>query len=240
MMQAEQVVKEVTMVGVTSEDIRRIFERTFEEHAKKGYIVKTLYLDVGYLYTFDPSDVWMVKKLSNYIRENPKYAIEWHRMLERWFQDQTVIDGFGRPFKPIAISFGYDKLPNEALEALSASWCGDDTLASAFKYGALGDGDTDQAYASDFELVNELERIDVTKTSGGGSIGRDGSVIYAVQNHDIDCPGDNTALTETGWFDKSTSDNDKMGEHSIFPIPVPHNQGDDAPGSTSVIYPCSA
>lgn len=242
------------LYGLNVEQIQRLFDDMIKPYAEKGK-VKIIYADCTYLYQFAPDDVWKISKLSELVRygskkvfENGRWvmrnpmALEWHRLLERWYSDQTVIDSFHRPFKPMAIRRALDKVPNEGLESLAGSFIGEDSVN--FKIHGMGKGfGLTQAFASDTKLVDEIERIDVTGVIGGGSVSRDGSVIYVVGNHDIDMPGDGDKVTETALFDTldgATDDSlDLCGDHSVFPDGIPHQAGEDAMGSTTVIFPCS-
>ena len=115
------------------------------------------------------------------------------------------------------------------------------TTGSLFKYRSLGDGDVSEISPSDTTLVSEVDRIDVTTGSDGGSISRDGTTIYSIGNHSksVSTP-DNNLFTECGMHNASTSASDKMFDHSAFEDPIPHTQNADAPGSTTIIYMCSA
>ena len=229
--------QEIIFNGITEEDIYRIVKNALGEHNAK--VVNALLLDGTYAYTFAKDDIWYSSKLCKLGRYDIKHVREWLRMCDRWWSDQTVRDDRGMLFKPLNIERTFDRVPNEGLTAWSNCFVGEQM--EPFKFHAFEDtpGLT-KAYPSDTFLVQELERIDVTQADAGGSIGIDGMTIFVVGNHTIDCPGNNTNLTGTALFDSDDPADDKMGDHSILPTPVPHNQGEDGPGSATVIYPCSA
>ncbi len=225
--------KQVELLGVTQKDIQEIFEKTIKE-----YRSRFVFLDASYLYTFHTDDFPYVKKLTLLTRYDSSLAIHWHRLLERWYQDQTVRDDNGVIIKPIKVSRTLDRIVNTGMELVAGSMTGQD--GAVFDFREIGDGDVDFASPADTRLSHSVDSIDVNKTAEGGSLSRDGITIYSIGNHsaDIETPA-NEEFTECGMFD-SDSSTKKMLDHSIFEDPIPHVQFADAPGSTTVIYMCSA
>jgi len=239
--------------------LQSIYEATLKE-IKAEPSNRLLYLDVSYLYTFHLSDVMYVRKFTDiiriseiivkegnrYVRRNPK-AIEWMEILEKWHIGEYA-DVCGHKMKPIQIERSFDRVTNELMEQVAAGLAGAEFFPP-MKFHARGDGaeaGTTPA-PSDTALVEELDRIDVTAEVGGGGVTVDGSTFMNVGNFDPFSPsGDDT---ESGIFDAEKPAggdegevviDDHMGDHSIFPNEVPHISGDDAPGSTTVIYQCSS
>ena len=219
---------QVQISGITRDDIQKIIDDTVKFNG-------VVFIDASYLYNFDPSDFQLVSKLSILPRYNAKNAVEWHRLLERWYQDQTVSIN-DREIKPIQISRTFDRVPNEALEATVGAWVG--TENSTFKFHALGSGVVTQALPSDTALVNQISRIDVTEDPNGGSVSRDGSTFYIIGNHPISIP--TATITESGVFDSESTSNDIMLDHAVFDATITHVQNADVPGSTTIIYTCSS
>ena len=236
--------------GITYDDIQRIFEEVVAEaYPHKPSLV---YLDVAYLYTFDPIDIPYIQKFTERMKllqqgyRNP-LQIEWHRMLERWYSGEfvTIEDSY---IKPIQIVRSVDRVVNEFMERIASAMAGQGDFAP-MKWNAIGDGAEAGTSPSpgDTALVNELDRIDVTAEVGGGGITVDGSTFMNIGNHDrFSVSGD---LTEVGIFDAELpgageSDvpiiDDRMGDHSIFPDVVTHISGQDAAGASVVIYQCSS
>ena len=242
--------QQVELQGITYDDIQRIFEKAVKEsYPNKPNL---LYLDVAYLYTFDPSDVPYVAKFTDMMRaaqirnRNP-LQINWHRCLERWYSGEYVHIQ-GRSINPNQIQRTIDRVVNEFMERIAAAMAGQGDFAP-MKFNAIGDGATAGSSPSpgDTALVNELDRIDVTAEVGGGGITVDGSTFMNIGNHDrFSTSGD---LTEVGIFDAELPGagetdvpilDDRMGDHSIFPAAVNHISGQDAAGATVVIYQCSS
>ena len=169
--------------------------------------------------------------------------IEFHRMLERWHDDQTVVM-FGKTIKPLQIERSFDRVTSEFMTKIAGAMAGFGDFAP-MKFHALGDGATAGSSASpnDTFLQNEIDRIDVLETVGGGGLSVDGSTFMVVGNHDRFVQ--NADVTEMGIFDRdlpgtaSTVD-DVMGDHSIFPAAIPHISGQDGPGGTTIVYQCSS
>jgi hypothetical protein len=236
--------QQVLLQGITYDDIQRIFERVVAE--SRPHIPSLVYLDVAYLYTFEPSDIAFVGRYTDKMRttqqgnRNP-LQIEWHRYLERWYADQTV-HLFDRPVKPIKIVRTVDRVVNEFMERIASAMAGEGDFAP-MKFHAIGDGALAGSNPSpgDTALVSELDRIDVTSQIGGGGITVDGSVFMCIGNHDIfSTSGD---MTEMGMFDAelpAVGETDRMGDHSIFPDEVPHTSGQDSCGGTIIVYQCSS
>ena len=236
--------------GITYDDIQRMFEKVVAEaYPNKPSL---LYLDVAYLYTFEPSDIPYIQKftermkLAQHRNKNP-LQIEWHRFLERWFSGEYV-SLFGRRIKPSQIQRTIDRVVNEFMERVAAAMAGQGDFAP-MKWNAIGDGAEAGTSPSpgDTALVNELDRIDVTLEVGGGGITVDGSTFMNIGNHDrFSTSGE---LTEVGIFDAELPGageddvaviDDRMGDHSIFPTAVDHISGADGPGASVIIYQCSS
>ena len=228
---------EVELLGITRNDIQDIFQETLKDF--KEAKTRIIYLDASYLYTFELSDFEYIRNFNMLMRRSPLHIREWHRLLERWYQDQTVRNDIGYVLKPIKISRTFDRVVNEGMEMLAKCIIGGGD--TTFNFRAIGDGAISAASPSDIELVNEIDRIDVNDNPEGGSLSRDGSTIYSVGNHSktVETPA-NSEFTECGIFNSSDLVTDKMLDHSVFDDPVPHTQNVDAPGSTTVIYMCSA
>ena len=156
--------------GITYDDIQRIFEKVVAEaYPHKPSLI---YLDIAYLYTFEPSDIPYIQKFTDRMRltqrgyRNP-LQIEWHRMLERWHSGQfvTIED---RTIKPIQIERSIDRVVNEFMERVAGAMAGQGDFA-IMKFNAIGDGVQAGTSPSpgDTALVNELDRIDVTSAGRG-------------------------------------------------------------------------
>lgn len=247
--------QQVILQGITYDDIQRILEKAVTE--AYPHRPTLLYLDVAYLYTFEPSDQFYVgrftelMKLAQYIDKegiarNP-LQIEWHRFLERWHSGEYVYL-LEKPIKPIKIVRTVDRVVNEFMERIASAMAGLGDFAP-MTFHAIGDGAEAGSTPSpgDTALVSELDRIDVTQEVGGGGITVDGSTFMCVGNHDtFSTSGD---MTEMGMFDAELPGvgevdvpiiDDRMGDHSIFPDKVTHISGQDAPGGTIVVYQCSS
>ena len=225
--------QEVQLSGITRQDVQDIFTKTLQEF--KTAKTRVVYLDASYLYNFDKSDFQLIRNLTKLVRYSTKNAVEWHRLLERWYSDQTVSIN-DRQIKPLKILRTFDKVPNEGLEMTAACWAGQG--ASVFNFHALGNGTVTQALPSDTTLVNEISRIDVTQDPNGGSLTRDGSTLYVIGNHPITV--ETADITESGVFDSDNPTNDIMLDHAVFDDEVEHTINSDVPGSTTIIYQCSA
>jgi hypothetical protein len=244
------VQQEVILQGITNDDIQKLFEKTVSDaYPNKPNL---MYLDVAYLYTFDLSDEQYIRKFTDRMRiaqqgnYNP-LQIEFHRFLERWHSGEYV-NVEDRAIKPIQIERTVDRVVNEFMERIAAAMAGQGDF-EPLKFNAIGDGAQAGTSPSpgDTALVSELDRIDVTSQVGGGGITVDGSTFMNIGNHDrFSTSGD---MTEIGIFDAELPGageddvaiiDDRMGDHSIFPVAVNHISGSDAVGATVVIYQCSS
>ncbi len=228
---------QVQIFGITKDDIQEIFQKVIDEN--KPRFPKLVFLDANYLYTFHLNDFVEVRKLTLLTRYDHTLAIEWHRLLERWYQDQTVHIN-DKLIKPIKISRSFDRIVNEGMEIIASAICQSGGIP-AFPYRTIGDGVVGDPTPSDRILVNECDRIDVNVTPEGGSLSRDGTTVYSIGNHSKTVPTPaNEEFTECGMHNTDDVNTDKMLDHSVFDDPVPHVQNADAPGSTTVIYMCSS
>ncbi len=218
---------DIVLNGLTPNNIREILQDI------KGKGNTALGLDVNYLYNFDKSDMDHISKICKLGRYNFSNVLDWHKKLERWYDDQTVRNDFAREIKPIQLVRNFDKVVNEGLEMIAQTMLGGS--GSVFKYHAIGEGEVSDALPSDTQLVDQLSRIDVTKVADGGSLSREGSTVYIIGNHPDSIKS--TEITETGVFDNQTTP-DKMLDHSIFDPPIFHDQYEDSAGSTTIIYMC--
>jgi len=229
---------EPQILGITRNDIQDIFERTLVNF--KEAKTRIIYLDASYLYTFDLGDFNYIRKLCLLTRTSVVHVKEWHRLLERWYNDQTVrMYGNMAIIKPLQISRTFDRVTNEGMEMVADCITGGG--GGLFEYRSIGDGSGSAASPSDTILVNEIDRINVNTTPEGGSLSRDGSTIYSIGNHSksVETPA-NDEFTECGMHNTDNAVTDDMFDHSIFANPVEHIQNADAPGSTTVVYMCSA
>ena len=213
----------------TFEDVQKVLQECLKS---KGSGI--LCIDANYLYSFHVSDMDYVSKICKLTRYNKETVFLWHDMLERWYNDQTVRDSFGREIKPKQLVRVFDRIVNEGLGVLAGALTGQGD--SNFHYHALGEGEVTVALPSDKQLVDEINRIDVNRTNDGGSLTKEGSTIYVVGNHPSSLPSAN--ITESGVFNAQKSP-DLMLDHSIFDNPIIHDQFEDSAGSTTVIYMCS-
>lgn len=236
--------------GVTYDDLQRMFEKVVAEaYPHKPSLI---YLDVAYLYTFEPSDIPFIAKFTEQLKQSQQgyrnpLQIEWHRMLERWYSGEYV-SLFNKRIKPTAIQRTIDRVVNEFMERIAGAMAAFGDFAP-MKFNALGDGAVAGTSPSpgDTALVSELDRIDVTSQVGGGGLTVDGSTFMNIGNHDrFMTSGD---LTEVGIFDAELPGtgeedvpiiDDRMGDHSIFPNSVPHTSGQDAAGASVIVYQCSS
>jgi hypothetical protein len=243
--------------GITSDIIQKCFENAL---ANTKYKCRWMFLDLSYLYTFDKSDVPYIGKFTRWAAEQGAYYWEdgrwvfrnpkmicWHNFLEQWMAGQSV-ELYNMRIKPTQITQAVDRVPNEALERLCSTLVGEGEFLS-MKYNAIGDGAVAGSSPSpnDTALYAEVNRINVITDEGGGGVSRDGSTFYNIANHPISVPS--TALTEVGVFDRVKPGaggedvpvfDDNMGDHSIFPVEIDHDQNQDSPGSTVIIYMCSS
>lgn len=225
---------QMELMGITKNDIQEIFENTIKSSKIKPSLI---FLDANYLYTFHLDDFEYVRKFNILGRYDINAVKQWHRCLERWYQDQTVTVG-GKIFKPIQISRTLDRVVNEGLEIVAGCITGQDS--GNFEYRGIGDGEVVEASPSDRGLGNLIDIINVNDNPDGGSLSRDGSTIYSVGNHSkaVETPA-NQLFTESGMFDSSL-DSRNILDHSVFESPIQHIQNADSPGSTTVIYMCSS
>jgi len=238
--------EQIPIHGITIADIQKIVSDTIKECRA---IAKILYLDVNYLYSFDIADLYYIYKFTDMIREDSKLAEDWLRYLEIWYSGQSV-NLFGVEIKPLQITRTFDRVPNEFMEMVAQIFVGQGPRSfDAMKFHAVGDGATVGATPSpaDTTLQHEVDRIDVTLEAGGGGITRRGSTFFCIGNHDTFM--ESATITETGIFDRDVPNagaegepiiDDRMGDHSIFPSAVDHNKGQNAIGSTTVIFQCSS
>ncbi len=229
---------EVQLTGITKQDIQDIFTKTLREF--KDIKTRIIYLDASYLYTFHLDDFLYIKKLNLLMRRNPLHVREWHKLLERWYNDQTVRrNDIGYTIKPIKISRTFDRVVNEGMEMIAQTMTGGN--GGLFEFRTIGDGGASSATPGDTVLGNEIDRINVNEAPDGGSLTRDGTTVYSVGNHAKSVPTPaNNQFTECGMHDTDDVATDRMLDHSIFEDPIPHTQNEDSPGSTTVIYMCSA
>jgi len=227
----------VQLLGITKDDIQEIFQNTLKNFKESK--TRIIYLDASYLYTFHLDDFEYIRKLNLIIRYQPAQVREWHKLLERWWNDQTVRNDRGYAIKPIKISRSFDRVVNEGMEMMANCITGGES--TIFDCRGIGDGTITEASPSDLVLNNLVDMINVNETPDGGSLSVDGTTIYSIGNHDKAVPTPaNGEFTECGMFDNEDEDLARMLDHSAFVDPVPHTQNADAPGSTTVIYMCSA
>jgi len=227
------MVMQVQLYSITKEDVQRVFEKVIAEH--KPRLPRNIYLDLNYLYNFHLDDAETIRKFCILGRYDLKAVLQWHQYCERWWADMTVVID-GRQIKPIKISQSLDRVVNEGMEQTALSWTG--VGIAGFKFHAIGDGVVSEVLPSDKILVNELDRVDVTSDTNGGSVSRDGSTLYVIGNHPASTPQGN--MSETGVFDDEDTTLDKMLDHSIFPDEIEHLLNQDLPGSTTIVWQCSS
>ena len=216
------------ILQLTIEDIQKVLDNTVTKI--KGKVgTGILFLDVSYLYSFDVCDMHYVSKLCNLGKYDVKYSKEWHMNLERWYNDQTV----NLPFKPQQVRRNFDRVVNEGLDLVASCLTGGD--GSVFQFHAIGEGEDPEALPNDFQLVDELSRIDLFNNADGGSLSREGSTLYFVGNHPDSIAS--ATITETGIFN-ARAPPDIMLDHSVFDPGINHDQFENSAGSTTVIYMC--
>lgn len=224
---------QVQLYGITKDDIQTMFEETIKKYK---VLPRWMYVDCSYLYNFDVSDFEYVRKFNLLCRYDINAVFQWHKWLERWLCDQTVTIA-DKQIKPIQISRSFDRVVNEGMEGAAMHFVGFGNM-DPYKWGAIGSGIFSEVKPSDKALVNEVSRIDVTTDPNGGTLTRDGSTIYIIQNHPKSVEqGD---MTELGAFDNEDSTIDKMLDHSKFINSVQHLINQDIPGGTIVIWQCSS
>lgn len=224
---------QVQLYGITKDDIQQIFEDTIKQYKA---IPRYIYVDASYLYNFHLDDFETIRKINHLCRYSLRAVLEWHRMLERWLSDQTVVLGC-RQIKPIKITRNFDRVVTEFMEDVAKFATGTGTVAP-YKWHAIGSGVFTEVLPSDTHLVNEVSRIDVTTDPNGGTMTRDGSTIYIIGNHPKSIEqGD---MTEVGAFDAEHDTHDRMLDHSLFPTAIPHQINQDVAGATIVIWQCSS
>jgi len=247
---------DVILHGITADMIQDIVQQAW--HDNKVNKSRYLSIDFSYLYTFYVKDLPFVRKFTDSINQGSQWvpeggrkvlrnpvAVEWHKYLETWFMGRYV-NLYGRPVKPKQITRSCDRVPNEFLERIARSFAGQDF--NTMVYHAIGDGANAGSNPSpnDTALDNEIARIHVILDSGGGALSVDGTTFYSVANFPKTLL--HADLTESGIFDKQkpgtgatdvAAVDDVMGDHSIFPEKIEHEQGVDAPGSTIIIYSCA-
>ena len=226
-------VEEPRLYGISKNEIQEILERTLKNF--KEAKTRIIHLDASYIYNFHLDDYPIIQKFNKLCRYDLNAVLEWHKILEMWYQDQTVILA-DRTIKPIKISRTFDRVVNEGLEYVAG--CIISEGLEGFNWRAIGDGDTDEALPSDKTMVHQIDRINVLETIEGGSLSRDGSTVYSIGNHAKEV--ETTDITECGMFDVESTANDRMFDHSVFEDPISHVQNADAVGSTTIIYMCSA
>jgi len=232
--QQEEKEKEVVLQGITRKDIEEIFSRAFAEYNVKGNII--FHFDVSYLMNWHLSDFEYIKKLTWLTRFDAGLMKEWHRLCERWFNDQTVLDYRNQPIEPIGILRKADRVPNEGMEQIAADIIGKGT--HVFQWDCVGKG-VGSVYPADNILIDEVDRINIPVESIGGSVNRDGSTVYWVANYpkamqDADC-------TEGGIVSTLSQGTDRMMNHTVFDgYIIPHRQGIDVVSRTTVLYQCAA
>ena len=227
-----QKLEPVELYGVTKNQLQEIYDNALRE-----YKTRVFFLDASYMYTFHLDDFENVRKFNILGRYDKRANIEWHRCLERWFQDQTVTLG-GKTFKPIKISRSLDRVVNDGMEMLAGCIVGEGS--ATFNFRGIGDGDITEVSIGDHDLYNAIDIIDVNESPEGGSLTRDGTIIYSVGNHAKSVPTPaNNEFTECAMFDSDIEGTRIMLDLSVFPDPIPHTQNVDAPGSTTIIYMCS-
>ena len=227
----------VQLHSVTIDDIQRIIETTISDFIQNNRTIpKIIWLDTSYLYTFDLKDFELVRRYNLMIRYGKIRAIEWHRKLERWCQDQTTYI-LGVPIKPTAITSTFDRVPNEGLINLANAFTGKDF--NIMNWHAIGTGAIagTNPSPSATALVTEQSRINVLEDPNGGSLSTEGSTVFVVGNHPISTA--TGTYTETGVFDAEHTEHDSMGDYSIFPDEIDHAANANAIGSTTVIFQCS-
>ena len=227
-----QQLQAAELYGVTKNDLQDIYDNALRE-----FKTRVFFLDASYLYTFHLDDFEHVRKFNILGRYDVKANLDWHKCLERWYQDQTVTIG-GHTFKPIQISRTLDRVVNEGMEMLAACVTGGES--AIFDVRGIGDGDITEVSLADTGLANIIDVINVNETPEGGSLSRYGTTIMSIGNHskDVETPA-NGVFTECGMYDDISAARRRLFDHSVFPDPIEHTQGVNSPGSTTIVYMCS-
>jgi hypothetical protein len=224
---------QVQLYGITKDDIQQIFEDTI---AKYKILPRLMYVDASYLYNFHLDDFEIIRKINLLCRYSLRATLEWHRILERWLSDQTVVFGC-RQIKPIAIERSFDRVVTEAMEDVAKFFTGSGTIAP-YKFHAIGSGVFSEVSPADKAMVNQISRIDVTQDPNGGTMTRDGSTIYIIGNHPKSI--EQGEMTELGAFNSASTATDRMLDHSMFVTPISHQINQDVAGGTIVVWQCSS
>jgi len=257
---------QIELLGISKNQLQEIYDNAIRN--SKSSNPSIMFLDASYIYTFHLDDAPEITKMNKLIRyqqqkvnklarEKKQYTIEfeiaqaenhevlthWHSLLERWYNDQTVRNSFNRILKPLAISRSLDRVTNQGMESIAIGVVGEggDTSTTVYNFRSIGDGAVTDASPADTEPSNVVDVIDVNNAPEGGSLSRDGTTIYSIGNHakTVATPA-NGVFTECGMHNTDDTDNWLMFDHSIFDDPIPHTQNADAPGSSTIIYMCSA
>src|SRR6188474_2632964 len=146
-----QQMEPLQLYGVTQDQLQQIYDNAVRE-----FKTRVFFLDASYFYTFHLDDFEYVKKFNILGRYEPQANVEWHRCLERWYQDQTVTIG-GHTFKPIKISRSLDRVVNEGMEMLAACVTGGES--AIFDVRGIGDGDITEVSLADTGLANIIDVI---------------------------------------------------------------------------------
>jgi len=233
--------EDIEILGLSASQLQEIYENSIKRSKSKN--PSLMFLDASYGYTFELKDSEYVTKINKLGRYNPKIPIEWHHKLERWYNDQTVINAFGREFKPYHIDRTLDRVTNQGMQMIAVGIVGEggDTSTTTFNFRSIGDGPITEASPADVTLSNVIDVIDVNNAPEGGSLTRNGTTIFSIGNHakTVATPA-NGVFTECGMHNTDDTDIWLMFDHSVFASPIPHTQNADSPGSTTVIYMCSA
>jgi hypothetical protein len=230
--------EQVQLYGITKDDIQAIFEKVIAEHKGK-MLPRWIYTDCSYLYNFHLDDFETIRKINILGRYSLRAVMEWHKILERWLCDQTVVLGC-KQIKPIMISRSFDRVVNEAMEDVAKFFTGgvSGDVIAPYKFHAIGSGVFGEVLPSDKQMVNQVSRIDVTKDPNGGSMSRDGSTIYIIGNHPKSIEQGN--MSELGAFNALSTSSDRMLDHSMFATPIVHQINQDIAGGTIIVWQCSS
>src|SRR6187431_3487205 len=127
-----QQLQPAELYGVTKNELQEIYDNALRE-----FKTRVFFLDASYLYTFHLDDFEYVRKFNILGRYDVRANIQWHKCLERWYQDQTVTIG-GKTFKPIQISRTLDRVVNQGMEMIAGCLVGEES--AIFNFRAIGDG----------------------------------------------------------------------------------------------------